>query len=64
VEIKTLKAHGEVELLIIMAAQVAEPKKRVPGVLAAYLRNVRLKLFSKSRCVIQGAEADKVPTPF
>jgi regulator of protease activity HflC (stomatin/prohibitin superfamily) len=55
VEIETLKAQAEVEPLTAMAAQLAELKKSGPGVLAAYLRNVRLRLFSKSRCVIQEA---------
>ena len=35
-----------------MAAQLAQLKKSGPGVLAAYLRNVRLKLFSQGRRVI------------
>jgi regulator of protease activity HflC (stomatin/prohibitin superfamily) len=58
VEIETLKAQAEVEPLMAMAAQLAELKKSGPGALAAYLRNVRLKLFSKSRCVIQEASHD------
>ena len=40
-----------------MAARLAELKKSGPGVLMAYLRNVRLKLFSQSRRVIQEANA-------
>jgi regulator of protease activity HflC (stomatin/prohibitin superfamily) len=55
VEIETLKAQAEVEPLIAMAAQLAELKKSGPGVLNAYLRNVRLKLFTQSRRVIQEA---------
>jgi predicted DsbA family dithiol-disulfide isomerase len=55
VEIETLKAQAEVEPLTAMAAQLAELKKSGAGVLAAYLRNVRLKLFSQSRRVIQEA---------
>jgi regulator of protease activity HflC (stomatin/prohibitin superfamily) len=55
VEIETLKAQAEVEPLTAMAAQLTELKKGGPGVLAAYLRNVRLKLFSQSRRVIQEA---------
>jgi regulator of protease activity HflC (stomatin/prohibitin superfamily) len=58
VEIETLKAQAEVEPLMAMAAQLAELKKSGPGALAAYLRNVRLKLFSKSRCVVQEASHD------
>ena len=53
VEIETLKAKAEVEPLTAMAAQLAQLKKSGPGVLAAYLRNVRLKLFSQSRRVIK-----------
>ncbi len=58
VEIETLKAEAEVEPLMAMATQLAELKKSGPGVLAAYLRNVRLKLFSESRRVIQEANHD------
>jgi regulator of protease activity HflC (stomatin/prohibitin superfamily) len=55
VEIETLKAQAEVEPLTAMAAQLAALKKSGPGVLGAYLRNVRLKLFTQSRRVIQEA---------
>jgi regulator of protease activity HflC (stomatin/prohibitin superfamily) len=55
VEIETLKAQAEVEPLVAMATQLAELKKSGPDVLTAYLRNVRLKLFSQSRRVIQEA---------
>ncbi len=55
VEIETLNAQAEVEPLTAMAAQLAELKKGGQGVLTAYLRNVRLKLFSQSRRVIQEA---------
>ena len=41
-----------------MAEQLGVLKQSGPGVLAAYLRNVRLRLFSKSRCVIQEANHD------
>jgi regulator of protease activity HflC (stomatin/prohibitin superfamily) len=51
VEIETLKAQAEVEPLVAMATQLGELQKSGPQVLAAYLRNVRLKLFS------QGARA-------
>jgi regulator of protease activity HflC (stomatin/prohibitin superfamily) len=53
VEIETLKAQAEVEPLMAMATQLGELKKSGPDVLTAYLRNVRLKLFSESRRVIQ-----------
>ena len=52
VEIETLKALAEVEPLSAMAEQLAVLKKSGPGVLLAYLRNVRLKLFSESRRAI------------
>jgi regulator of protease activity HflC (stomatin/prohibitin superfamily) len=55
VEIETLKAQAEVEPLMAMATQLGELKKSGPTVLAAYLRNVRLKLFSECRRVIQEA---------
>jgi len=58
VEIETLKAQAEVEPLMAMATQLAELKKSGPGVLMAYLRNVRLRLFSESRRVIQEANHD------
>ena len=55
VEIETLKSQAEVEPLMAMATQLAELKKSGPGVLMAYLRNVRLKLFSNARRVIMEA---------
>ena len=58
VEIETLKAQAEVEPLMAMAAQLSDLKKSGPAVLAAYLRNVRLKLFSECRRVIQEASHD------
>jgi regulator of protease activity HflC (stomatin/prohibitin superfamily) len=48
VEIETLKAYAEVEPLRMLAAQLAQLKDSGPDVLAAYLRNVRLKLFSQA----------------
>ena len=58
VEIETLKAQAEVEPLMAMATQLGELKRSGPGVLAAYLRNVRLKLFSEARRVIQEVNHD------
>jgi regulator of protease activity HflC (stomatin/prohibitin superfamily) len=52
VEIETLKAHAEVEPLKAMAAQLGELKKSGPGVLEAYLRNVRLRLYSQAQQII------------
>jgi regulator of protease activity HflC (stomatin/prohibitin superfamily) len=56
VEIETLKAHAEVEPLRAMASQLGELKKSGPGVLQAYLRNVRLKLYSQAQQIILEAE--------
>jgi regulator of protease activity HflC (stomatin/prohibitin superfamily) len=55
VEIETLKAQAEVEPLRAMASQLGELKKSGQGVLKAYLRNVRLKLFSETKRVIMEA---------
>lgn len=52
VEIETLNAEAEAEPLRAMAAQLRELKKAGPAALAAYVRNVRLKLFSEARRVI------------
>jgi hypothetical protein len=52
VEIETLRAQAEVEPLTAMANQLADLKKSGSGVLAAYLRNVRLKLFAQGKRVI------------
>jgi regulator of protease activity HflC (stomatin/prohibitin superfamily) len=49
VEIETLKAQAEVEPLIALADQLRELKKFGPDALPAYVRNVRLKLFSEAR---------------
>ncbi len=50
-EIETLRAKSEVEPLRAMAQQLAALKKSGSGVLAAYIRNVRLSLFNKARKV-------------
>ncbi|MBI1878795.1 MAG: SPFH domain-containing protein, partial [Chloroflexi bacterium] len=52
VEIETLKAQAEVEPLKALAAQLTELKKSGPGVLGAYLRNVRLRLYSQAQQII------------
>lgn len=51
-EIETLNARSEVEPLKALAAELAEMKRRGPGVLAAYVRNVKLRLFGRARQVI------------
>lgn len=58
VEIETLKAHAEVEPLVAMAEQLTALKRSGPGALAAYVRNVRLKLFSEARRVILEVQHD------
>jgi regulator of protease activity HflC (stomatin/prohibitin superfamily) len=52
VEIETLKAQAEVQLLQQMAGQLGELKKNGPTALSLYLRNIRLKLFSEARRVV------------
>ncbi len=52
VEIETLKAQAEVEPLKAVADQLRELKKTGPDALPAYVRNVRLKLFSEARRAI------------
>jgi regulator of protease activity HflC (stomatin/prohibitin superfamily) len=49
VEIETLKAQAEVEPLKAMALQLTELKQSGPDALKAYVRNVRLKMFSEAR---------------
>jgi regulator of protease activity HflC (stomatin/prohibitin superfamily) len=52
VEIETLKAQAEVEPLNWMAAQLTELKKSGQDALPAYLRNIRLALYSQARRII------------
>jgi len=52
VEIETLNAHAEVEPLNALAEQLGELKRSGPDALPAYLRNVRLRLFSRARRAI------------
>ncbi len=48
VEIETLKAQAETQPIQALAAELAELNHAGPGVLEAYLRNVRLKLYEKA----------------
>jgi regulator of protease activity HflC (stomatin/prohibitin superfamily) len=57
VEIETLRAQAEVEPLNSLAEQLRMIKKNGPDTLQAYLRNVRLSLFTKAKNVI--LEVDK-----
>ena len=52
VEIETLKAQAEVEPLKALADQLRELRQSGPDALPAYVRNVRLKLFSDARRAI------------
>lgn len=52
VEIETLKAQAEVEPLRQMTTQLADLKKSGEGALDAYVRNVRLTLYTRSEQVI------------
>lgn len=56
VEIETLKAQAEVEPLRTQAAQLEELSRQGGGVLAAYLRNVRLDLLGKAKRVFLEAK--------
>jgi len=49
VEIETLKAEAEVEPLRKLAAQLGDLKAKGPNVLAAYVRNIRLELYSQAQ---------------
>ncbi len=52
VEIETLKAQAEVQPIVALAEQLQALKQSSPGALKAYVRNVRLKLFSEATRVI------------
>ena len=52
VEIETLKAQAEVEPLNALAAQLRDLKASGSDVLPAYLRNVRLQLYTQAQQVI------------
>ena len=56
VEIETLKAQAEVEPLKALAAQLAELRRSGPDGLSAYLRNVRLGLFTKAQQIFLEAK--------
>jgi len=51
VEIETLKAQAEVQPIRLLAQELAELQKSGGGVLDAYLRNVRLRLYEKAEAV-------------
>jgi regulator of protease activity HflC (stomatin/prohibitin superfamily) len=55
VEIETLKAQAEVQPIVTLADQLSDLKSNSAGALDAYVRNVRLKLFSEAKTVIMEA---------
>jgi regulator of protease activity HflC (stomatin/prohibitin superfamily) len=52
VEIETLKAQAEVQPIVALAEQLTALKFKGEGALDAYVRNVRLKLYSEAKTVI------------
>ena len=58
VEIETLKAQAEVQPIVALAEQLSDLKQNGAGALDAYVRNVRLKLFSEAKTVIVEADHD------
>jgi regulator of protease activity HflC (stomatin/prohibitin superfamily) len=56
VEIETLNAQAEVEPLSALATQLGELRQHGPDALPAYLRNVRLGLFSRAKKAILEVE--------
>ncbi len=56
VEIETLHAHAEVEPLVAMSNQLSLLKASGPSGLTAYLKNLRLGLFTKASEVIKGVK--------
>jgi len=55
VEIETLKAQAEVQPIVALAEQLTDLKSKGEGALDAYVRNVRLKLYSEAKTVIMEA---------
>ena len=60
VEIETLNAHAEVEPLKALAGQLGELKQSGPDALPAYLRNVRLRLYSRAQQAILEVQGGKL----
>jgi regulator of protease activity HflC (stomatin/prohibitin superfamily) len=56
VEIETLNAQAEVEPLVALAEQLSSLQKSGPDALQAYLRNVRLKLYSRAQQIVREVE--------
>ena len=56
VEIESLNAQAEVEPLKALAEQLKELRKNGPEALQAYLRNVRLKLYTQAAQIVREVE--------
>ena len=56
VEIETLDAQAEVEPLIALAEQLRALRQSGPAALQAYLRNVRLRLYTRAKHVVREVE--------
>ena len=52
-EIETLKAQAEVQPLVSLADQLSALKRAGEGTFGAYVRSVRLGLFSQAQQVVQ-----------
>jgi regulator of protease activity HflC (stomatin/prohibitin superfamily) len=59
VEIETNRAEAEVQPLRWIAQQITELKRSGDTAVAAYLRNVRLDLFSRSRRIVLARKEDR-----
>jgi Membrane protease subunits, stomatin/prohibitin homologs len=59
VEIETNRAEAEVQPLRWLAQQITELKRNGDTSVAAYLRNVRLELFSRSRRIVLARKDDR-----
>jgi regulator of protease activity HflC (stomatin/prohibitin superfamily) len=59
VEIETNRAEAEVQPLRWLAQQITELKRSGDTAVAAYLRNVRLELFSRSRRIVLARKEDR-----
>lgn len=57
VEIETLNAQAEVEPLVALADQLRALKQHGPQSLQAYLRNVRLKLFTRAQQIVREVQS-------
>ncbi len=56
VEIETLNAQAEVEPLVALAEQLRNLKQHGPNAIQAYLRNVRLRLYTHAQNIVREVE--------